>query len=287
MKSRPNRPGVAIPALIAAVFLSLQPGCRSARSLPGQWLTVPAAAAGGLEDFSRKITSHLFENGMMIGLGNDENNLYLFFTPDFRPGGSLPGRATLTLWLDALGGHARKLGLVHSFGPVAARPGPGQGNDKTVAGPPSGQAQELLKVVDLGQGKEIFIPTDGSLGPAVRLASDWGDFAYQLRIPLRGSGDWPGLGTAPGQEIAIGLLWSVEPPAHIGREHAGRPGGRPGMGPPPGMEGGEGETRRRQACSRGKSDLKAQCLGKDQAGQKIIAWPKLQAPIRRGTPPLM
>jgi hypothetical protein len=243
MKSRPNRPGVAIPALIAAALLSLQPGCRSTRSLPGQWLTVPVAAAGGVEDFSRKITSHLFENGMMIGLGNDENNLYIFFTPDFRPGGSLPGRATLTLWLNAQGGQARKLGLIHSFGPVAAppplRPGPGQGDDNVVAGPPGGQAQELLKIIDRGQGKETFIPADGSLGPAVRLTSDWGDFAYQLRIPLRSSGDWPGLGAVPGQEIAIGLLWSVEPPAHMGKEHAARPGGRPGMGPPPGMEGGE------------------------------------------------
>jgi hypothetical protein len=73
----------------------------------------------------------------------------------------------------------------------------------------------------------------------VRLTNDWGDFAYQLRIPLRSSGDWPGLGAVPGQEIAIGLQWSVEPPAHIGKEHAARPGGRPGMGPPPGMEDGE------------------------------------------------
>jgi hypothetical protein len=244
MKSSPNRPGVAIPALIAAALLSLQPGCRSARSLPGQWLTVPAAATGGVEDFSRKITSHLFENGMMIGVGNDENCLYIFFTPDFRPGGSLPGRATLTLWLDAQGGRARKLGLIHSGGPIAIqpppRPRPGQGEDNAAAGHPGDRAQELLKVVDRGRGKEIFIPADGSLGPAVRLTSDWGDFAYQLRIPLRDSGDWPGLEAAPGQEIAIGLLWRVEPQAPAGKEHHARPAGRPDMGPPPGMGGGHG-----------------------------------------------
>ena len=273
MRNRPNHPGVVIPALIAVALLFLQPGCRSGLTLPGQWLTVPVTAAGGLEDFSRKITSHLFENGMMIGLGNDENNLYLFFTPDFRPGGSQPGRATLTLWLDAQGGQARKLGLIHSFGPVAAapppRPGPGQGDDNVVPGPPASRAQELLKVIDRGQGKETFIPADGSLGPAVRLTNDWGDLApvahsiAQLRR-LAGTGRR----TGPGDRCR-----------HAVERRASRAHGQGACRPPrrPARHGSaprHGRRRRgarqRQAPPWGKNDLQTQCLGKDQAGKEIV-----------------
>jgi hypothetical protein len=246
MKNRANRSGVFIAALLAAAFLFLQTGCRSAQDLPGQWLTLPTSADGRLDDFSRKITSHLFENGMMVGLGNDDSNLYVFFTPDFRHGQRLPGRAILTLWLDAQGGKARKLALVHVSEPAASTPPPepgmSKGNAPSIAGPAAAGKRELLKVIDRGRGTEIFIPADGSLGPAVRLASDWGDFAYQLRIPFQGAGDWPGMAVGPGRDIGIELQWQVKPlaPRERNRDQGrrGRPGSDdPGMGPPPGMEG--------------------------------------------------
>jgi len=237
---------VVVLALLAAASLSLPTGCRSTRALPGQWLTVSTSADGRLDDFSRKITSHLFENGMMVGLGNDESNLYVFFTPDFRHGQRLPSRAILTIWLDAQGGKARKLALVHISEPAASSPPPAAGMSKenapTVAGPSAAGKRELLQVIDRSQGTETFIPADGSLGPVVRLASDWGDFAYQLRIPFQGMGDWPGMAVGPGRNIGIELQWQVKPlvPRERSREDGrrGRPGSDdPGMGPPPGMEG--------------------------------------------------
>ena len=110
---------------------------------------------------------------------------------------------------------------------------------------------QLLKIIDRRQGREAFVAADGSAGPAVRLASDWGDFAYQLRIPFQGAGAWPGLDVKPGQVIAIGLSWKIERPRAPEKESMDRPrggpggrgngGGQPGRGGmPPDMEGGSG-----------------------------------------------
>jgi hypothetical protein len=241
-------------AVAAAAALLLQPGCRSVQRLPGQWLALPASADGRLEDFSRKMTSQLFENGMLVGLGNDESNLYVFFTPDIRRGRRAHDRAVLTVWLDEQGGKARKLGLVHVSGPAGAAAPPATQEEKRNAAandPPGSDRQQLLRVIDRRSGREEFIAVDGSAGPVVRLANDWGDFSYQLRIPFQGAGLWPGIAAVRGREIAIGLQWEIKALAAPGKgEGSGGPRrrgsgrGGPGMGPPPGLEGGGPEDGR-------------------------------------------
>jgi hypothetical protein len=266
MKGNHFLPGKRILAMIAVSVLLAQPGCRSPLAVPGQWLTAPAGANGQVEDFSKKLTSQLFENGMMVGVGNDEHYLYIFFSPDIRHQQRPPSRARLSLWLDEDGGKAKKLGLLHVSEPTLEkmpRPetqgknaGRGAGNPaEQPSMPPDRQApQSLLKIIDRESGKELFIAADGSMGPAVRLAGDWGDFAYQWRIPIQGAGDWPGLDCKPGKAIGIGLIWKIESlmkkadrerlgggPGPGGPGGPGRPGGgQGGMEPPPGMEGGGG-----------------------------------------------
>jgi len=251
------------PFVLAAAVL-LQQGCRSVQAIPGQRLAMPEASGGQWEDFSKKITSHLFENGMMVGVGNDDRYLYIFFTPDIRHRRRLPGRVQLTLWLDENGGRARRLGLLHvsdpqppggpanENGPEAESDSPGGapegGTPSRGSVPPDPGKRTLLKIIDRSRGRETFIAADGSLGPAVRLAADWGDYAYQLRIPLQAAADgvWPGIRPTPGKAIGIGLLWRRIPfPGSKGMTRGGPPGGRPDRGgepagPPPGMEGGPG-----------------------------------------------
>ncbi len=257
MKRSFFHPGAIALVLMAVVSL---PNCRSIQAIPGQWLPVSTAADGRPDDFSKKITSHLFESGMMVGIGNDDRNLYVLFSPDIRHQRRLPGRATLTIWLDEEGGRARKLGMVLISEPAPrrspegeARPEMKQGDRMEPAAPPqppsARDGRVLLKVVDRRLGRETFIAANGSLGPAVRLASDWGDFSYQLRVPLQpaANGDWPGLRLQPGKSIGIGITWKIEPLA--GRSKKGPSGpfrGGPGQGgegqemglPPAGMEGG-------------------------------------------------
>ncbi len=191
----------------------------------------------------------------MVGVGNDERFLYIFFSPDVRHRQRPPSRASLTLWLDENGGRAEMLGLGHvsdqqrnKMPPPAAR----SGEPKDIAAGPdrpqpplaAAPAPALLKIMDRKNSKETFICADGSLGPAVRLADDWGDFAYQWRIPFQALGDWPGLNRKPGKAIGIGLLWKIEPLPGLDKKDLdrSRPGpgrGGPG-GPPAGMESGPG-----------------------------------------------
>jgi hypothetical protein len=240
MKFRHARLGNTLLVLIAAAAFLAPAGCRSLQNIPGQWLAVPAGAHGRLEDFSKSITSHLFENGMLVGVGNDDRFLYIFFSPDIRHRQRPPSRARLTLWLDENGDRAEKLGLVH----VSEQPG--QKMPPPAAPHPTTPAAALLKIVDRKSGKETFISADGSLGPAIRLADDWGDFAYQWRIPFQALGDWPGLNGNTGKALGIGLLWKIEPLTGLGKkETAGRFPGGPDqggaeMGPPPGRAGGPG-----------------------------------------------
>lgn len=259
-----NRFWPALPAVLAAL-LALS-GCGGAVRIPGQWLTLPGPGDGRLEDFSRSLTSHLFEDGMMVGLGNDADFLYVFFTPDMRRERTRPGGARLAVWLDVQGGRARRLALEHVVsaglapahepgagmpGEESGRPHPGAAPGQDGApprGPEEQGAREFLKIIDRAGGREAFIAVDGSQGPALRLDSGWGDFTYQLRIPFRPSGDWPGLNVKAGQVLAVGFDWQVERrqnPRDQDRKHprggrgGGEPGGGPGMGGmPPGAAGG-------------------------------------------------
>ncbi|MCJ7524304.1 MAG: hypothetical protein MUP71_03660 [Candidatus Aminicenantes bacterium] len=258
MKISRSRPAIVVMFMIAAVAMFLQQGCRSLQNIPGQWLAFPAGADGRIEDFSNKITSHLFENGMMVGVGNDDRFLYIFFSPDISHRQRPPSRARLTLWLDENGGKAQKLGLVHvseqerrkMAGPEA-RLAEQQNLAGAAAAPPAPRplaaASTLLKIVNRKSGKETFISADGSLGPAIRLSDDWGDFAYQWRIPFQALAEWPGLNHDPGKALGIGLLWNIEPLPGLDRADLDRARPGPGRGgSPPGMAGGPGRGMTRE-----------------------------------------
>lgn len=241
MRDMKRSRSVAFWAVISAAFIT-QSACAGALRIPGQWLTIPRPSGGRPEDFSRSLTSHLFEDGMMVGLGNDADSLYVFFTPDMRRGPMRPPGARLTIWLDVRGGKARRLALEHVVraGPgPGLEPGAGMPGEEAGAPPPGPTPQrdrEFLKVIDRARGRQAFIAVDGSQGPALRLDSGWGDFTYQLRIPFRPHGDWPGLDVKPGQTVAVGFDWHAERRRGSSGGGMERPRGAPGGGGP-GMGG--------------------------------------------------
>ena len=139
-------------------------------------------------------------------------------------------------------------------------------------------AATLLKIVDRKSGKEPFISADGSAGPAVRLADDWGDFAYQWRIPFQAFAEWPGLRHDPGKAIGIGLLWKITPLPGLDKTNPGRSGQGPGRGgrsgPPPGMTGGRSGAGRGLAGSDFKSRRQDLAYGRN-GSKKIGVQPDL------------
>jgi hypothetical protein len=242
-------------AFIAFSFCLLFSSCSSLETMNSQWLTVPIDSHGQMEDFARKITSHLYENGLLVGTGNDEKYLYILFSPDIRHQIRPPSRAHLALWLDTDGNKARKYGFIYTrtYFP--------EGTDETRPGGPYAQPEHsdtgikkplaviepLLQLIDEYNKKQTYLLTDGSQGPQIHFSSDWGDFAYTWRIPLieETKENYFGLAAKPGQAIGVGLLWEIKPLFDL-KKTADRPGAGfgPGSdgsdGPPGGSGGGKG-----------------------------------------------
>ena len=244
-------------AFIAFSFILLFSSCRSLETMNSQWLTVPIDSHGQMADFAKSITSRLYENGLLVGAGNDEKYLYILFSPDIRHQTRPPSRSHLTLWLDSGGKKARKYGFVYT------RTHSSEGTDETLpVGPyskpehsasgikkPPAVIEPLLQYFDKTSKKQTFLPTDGSQGPQIHFSSDWGDFVYAWRIPLIEGikENFFGLTAKPGQTIGIGLLWKIKPLFDF-KKSADRPGagfGSPDesggrMGGPPGGGMGRG-----------------------------------------------
>jgi len=252
-RARFRKQAASFAAMAMALLFS---SCRSLETLDSKWLSVPQDRSGQMEDFSKSITSHLYENGLLVGAGNDEKYLYVFFSPDIRHYQRPPSLASLTLWLDGTGGKAKDYGFIYTRayfpeGMKVNKPGrehaPQEQN-----GPPPGQppahSEPLLQVIDRTNNNQRYVTPDGSEGPQIHFSSDWGDFVYAWRIPLvdASKGNICGLAARPGQAIGIGLCWDIEPLHGFskgdgngydgsGAEGAPSPGrvGR-GMGGPPG-----------------------------------------------------
>lgn len=247
-------------ALTAFSFILLFSSCRSLETMNSQWLTVPIDSHGQMEDFTKKITSHLYENGLLAGVGNDEKYLYILFSPDIRHHERPPSRARLTLWLDGSGRKAGKYGFIYTRtyfpeGTDSTRPerkhAPPELNDSGMSKPPA-LIESLLQFIDKSNEKQTFLPPDGSQGPQIHFSSDWGNFVYAWRIPLfeETKENFFGLAAKPGQTIDIGLLWEIKPLFDL-KKPADRPGagfdspddggGRMGGHPGGGMgRGGQG-----------------------------------------------
>ena len=245
-------------ALTAFSFILLFSSCRSLETINSQWLTVPIDSQGQMEDFAKNITSHLYENGLLAGVGNDEKYLYILFSPDIRHHERPPSRAQLTLWLDGNGRKARKYGFIYTRtyfpeGTDGTQSGrkhaPPEQNDSGISKPPA-LIESLLQFIDKSNKKQTFLPPDGSQGPQIHFSSDWGDFVYAWRIPLTQQ-NWKenffGLAAKPGQAIGIGLLWEIKPLFDLKK-----PADRPGVGfDPPDESGGRMGGRPGEAMGRG------------------------------------
>jgi hypothetical protein len=243
----PRNKIIACTTIYLILFFS---SCRSLEMIESNWLTVPVDDRGRVEDFSRHLTSHLYENGLLAGVGNDENYLYILFSPDIRHYLRPPSRASLKLWLDAGGTRAKKFGFLFSAshspespeasGAPGMKSAPPRANDAGAGTPPE-RSESLLQFIDEVGHEHSVISADGSQGPQIRFSSDWGDFVYAWRIPLAAGKkeNSYALSAQPGQAISVGLLWECEPlPA------AQKSDGRFDDGSPiPGLGGGRGGKR--------------------------------------------
>lgn len=260
-----DRPRKKATLIIMMAGILLFSSCRSLDTLSSKWLSISRLEDGRMEDFSKSITSHLYENGMLVGVGNDEKYLYIFFSPDIRHYERPPSLASLTLWLDGHGKKAREYGFIYSRacfresdpGGRVGREHAGQEKKDAPRRKPTMLSEPLLQFIDRPNKKQLFLNPNGSQGPQVHFSSAWGDCVYSWRIPLidQNKENVIGLNAKPGQTVDIGLLWEIKPllASHKADGHSGagseaggaaRPGrGGRGMANPGGPVMGHGNPR--------------------------------------------
>lgn len=255
---------------VAAGFLVIL-GCRS-DTIQNQWANHEITIDGKNSDWAGIAHYTLEDQRIVMGLTNDENNLYLKFTTSDERMARRVQMMGVTVWLNKEGKKKKDYGICYTGSrelmanrlPGMAPPDRNPGRmDETVRRMPERRRENLP-----GPGKIIVI--EGSEkqerdeiapeGPAAGSAFEDSEFCYEFKIPLP-------IPVKSGKKIKMGLEWGgMSQQDRSARQQGiggmrgdfggrteggmgGRPGGRGGMpgdmgGPPDDMRGGEGPPGR-------------------------------------------
>jgi hypothetical protein len=241
--------------LLAFAGLILMGGCKNTE-VQSHWSAEPVKVDGEMTEWTSGSTVYFEDSGVQLGLRNDSQNLYILFRFSNQAWARAIRMGGLTLWLDNSGKKKKDIGIRYNGGPSLSdsemqKPGmAGEGGFLDSLTPEQKerfmqrQKKEMadqLKVIYKKSGQEIFIPTNGSSGPAVSFGSPQGIYTYEFSIPLEKSDvSHYGIGAQPGQTICLGLEWggmSESDSKRMGEERGGGPPGGMGGGPPGGGGG--------------------------------------------------
>ncbi len=244
-----------------ALAVSPRPAIAGSPEISPHWTDKPIYIDGNIDDWSGLPTTFLEDQGAVIGLANDSENLYVQVRFRDAIWARAIHRSGLTLYLDADGGKNKNIGLKFVGGPTFAEireasPGRDSSDGQRWQGegrsPREGMNQDRMR----GRDDTLFsyfdkkglidatINIDGANGPKVAWGIDHGFYVYEFSIPLAQSKvrDY-GLGLEPGKKIGFGAEWGGRPEGMGGpdgggpRLSGGFPGGGGGM-----MGGGDGDN---------------------------------------------
>lgn len=229
--------------LLCGLFLI---GCKK-EILQSGWPTEKMTTDGSAHDWSNLKSFKLFnEIGVVAGVSNDSTDLRILF----RFKNSQWARAIvmngLTIWIDPSDGKKKKFGMRYAGGPnLSELPNFGErmgrfGESMTDEQKDRFESRQKrrgdrIEIIDKNRDTVLFIPRDGSKGPAVAYASDKGIYTYEFSIPMGSPvGEYYAIETAPGRAISIGIEWGGmskedrKAMEEMRKERAGGGGGRRG-----------------------------------------------------------
>ncbi len=232
---------------ITLAALIFEAGCRT-QEVTSHWLAEPIQVDGKMSEWRDIPTTYFEDEGAVLGLGNDDKNLFIHFrftNPAWAQAIRMTG---LTLWIDANGKKDKDMGIRFYGGPsltelMAARGGGRLDNlpqeQKQLLLEREAQAGDKFIFFDESYYVEASIPTDGSKGPAAKYDTSMGFYSYEFSVPLQESAvQFYGLGVQPGQTICLGAEWGDmrvgcggirgKPPGGMGGRPGGIGGGRGG-----------------------------------------------------------
>lgn len=236
-----NNRSLTLVAMAVAIALSAAGGCKGEQELTCAYAKGGIKVDGLMADWEELPTSYFEEQGVVVGMSNDDDYLYLMFRFRDQKWARAIRMSGLTLWFDGEGKKGKDYQLNYRGGPDMSELMPQDENTPN-------QTRERMMMMNNAQADELTcavkdrivempIEVDGSNGPQAACGTDLGFFVYEFRVPLREGGvRYYGVGAEAGATITIGANWGK-------MERGNRPGGRPpggmGGGPPGGgMPGG-------------------------------------------------
>jgi len=226
---------------------------------------------GQRTDWENLPFSYFEDEDVVLGLSNDNDNLYIFFSFRNKQWARMIHLSGLTLWLNGEGKKNKDWGIRFRGGPEM----PGNMRDDRPEGTPFDPMAGMdykaeppgaaFVILDEYNDRELTVDTAGADGPAVGIAPANDIFTYEFRIPFTSDGndifklpftsdgnDIFKLIAEPGSKICIGSQWggmNQDAMKEMGRKIGGPPrgsGGMPGGGggmPGGGRIGGPGGDR--------------------------------------------
>jgi len=235
--------GRPVGLFIVLLLVSVMPTACKDGTIQSQWAGDGLLADGRMADWNDIATTYLEDQEAVVGLANNDENLYVmvrFRNPMWARTIHMSG---LTVWLNAEGGKDRDFRLTFLGGPSmeqirqadsgsfgSPRDGGGQSPDRMGRGM-TPKPDQLTCFIE-GRIVEKPIPCDGTEGPSAAGAYDHDFYVYEFKIPLQESAVRSyGLGVEPGATIGIGAEWGemTRPERPVGdRRGGGMGGGRSG-----------------------------------------------------------
>jgi hypothetical protein len=255
-------------AVVCAGFI-LMAGCND-QEVSCHWSSNPIRIDGKSGDWSGIPVTIFEEQGAVLALANDSENLYVQFRTRDRRWVRTIRRSGLTIYVNNKAKKDKDFFVRfkggHHLADFQGRQEPVDSNSaeehlnpwSRSSIPFNADTTEVFTCYQKDKVIEKPIPLDGSEGPSAGCDTSFGFYTYELSIPLSESTvRYYGIGAAPGQKISIGVEWGGMgdfrrdrpggmtmggPPGGGFPGGGGPPGG--GMGGRPGGMGGRGEDRR-------------------------------------------
>jgi len=265
----------AILSLSIIILLFSQVSC-SAFEIDSLWREKEILIDGNSSDWLGALV-YLEDNGVSVGIQNDEHDLYICLLAESSFLRSQVMRRGFTLWFDPAGGKDKTFGIKFPIGMPVPETRP-QARNESVDRIERDQKLERMaslndKLEILGPGKadQRRIPLNKVKGIEVFIEAASGLLVYELKVPLKQSEDYPyAIKASAGDKIGVGFEMPKldrealrgERPGGVGVRSGGGVSG--GMGGKGGMRGGGGRSGGRGGMSRSSPE----------AGKGLKIWVK-------------
>lgn len=226
--------------ILTLAVIVLTNGCNGIE-LTGSWRDRDVQIDGMQFDWENALFN-LSDEKVNIGILNDDDYLYVCLVPLDETIIRQAMRQGFTVWLEAKGDKAKKLGIRYPIGMMDGglpprEPDQGFNPEEMMA-----KAEESLnefQIIGADKKDTISLSVDNESGVQVRVGTRNERMVYELKIPLNRSDDHPyAVGVSPGDEIKIKFETGQFKRPEMNRPRGERPDGRMPSGGMPG--GGRG-----------------------------------------------